>query len=296
MKCSCCKKDSIYETDKAYCTDHFIEFFEKRFYETINKYNLIKSSDKIAVACSGGKDSTVALYLVSKVFENVEALAIDEGIKGYRKYTLEDLKEFCQKHKIKLKVISFKEEFGFDLDQVDKKRLCTVCGTFRRYMINKYAREYDKLVTGHNLDDEAQNVLMNLLKTNMNSLVRLGPVSGVIQDEKFVPRVKPLYFISEKEVKIYSFIKEFNIRHIECPYASSSIRSKVRDILNNYELINQGAKINLINNYLKLDLSAIHNVKTKLTHCKECGEPSTGEICSCCVLVNQIKPTILNKK
>ncbi|MBS1267070.1 MAG: tRNA-5-methyluridine(54) 2-sulfurtransferase [Candidatus Woesearchaeota archaeon] len=294
MKCKRCTKPQIYN---EFCQDHFVEYFENLFYKTVKKYQLVKHSEKIAVACSGGKDSTVVLHLLNKKYKNVTALLIDEGIKGYRAKTLDDLKKFCNANNIKLTVVSFKEEFGFDLDQVNKKRLCTVCGTFRRYLLNKYARGYDKIVTGHNLDDEAQNILMNLLKKNINSLIRLGPVSGIIQDEMFVPRVKPLYFISEKEVKLYTYIKQFDIRHIECPYASSSMRNKVRDILNNYELNNPSSKLNLVKNFLDLDLKQETNLSTStLNHCEKCGEPCTGQICSCCNLIQQIKPTIINNK
>ena len=54
---------------------------------------------------------------------------------------------------------------------------CSVCGTFRRHMLNKH-REYDVLATGHNRDDEAQSIIMNLMKNQLSLLVKLGPQSG----------------------------------------------------------------------------------------------------------------------
>src|SRR3989344_7012377 len=124
---SCCNSKKIFNN---LCKEHFIKQFEKKVYKTIKDYKLIKPNDKIVVAVSGGKDSLTVLYLLSQKYK-VTALAIDEGIKGYRKHTLKDLTNFCNKHKIKLKIKSVKDEFGMDLDGVIsnlKLKPCSVCG------------------------------------------------------------------------------------------------------------------------------------------------------------------------
>ena len=61
---------------------HFIYLIEKRVKKTIRKYSLIKPKEKILLAMSGGKDSSVAAYLINKIFSNsceIKALLIDEG-------------------------------------------------------------------------------------------------------------------------------------------------------------------------------------------------------------------------
>ena len=45
----------------------FIRYFEKKVLYAIRKFNLINKSDKVAVACSGGKDSNVVLYILNKL-------------------------------------------------------------------------------------------------------------------------------------------------------------------------------------------------------------------------------------
>ena len=141
---------------------------------------------KIAVATSGGKDSLAMLYLLNKHYKNVEAIAIDEGISGYRADTLKALIDFCDKNKIKYHIYSFMSEFGKTLDKMMKKQEnpCTVCGILRRQLLNKYSRGFDKLSIGHNRDDEAQSILMNLLKNNLEISARLGPFVGLIRDKK----------------------------------------------------------------------------------------------------------------
>jgi len=74
-----------------------------------------------------------------------------------------------------------------------------------------------KVVTGHNLDDEAQAIIMNIFKANTSLAAHLGPISGVQEHSLFVQRVKPLYLCPEKEVKLYTILKRFQVQFVECP-------------------------------------------------------------------------------
>ena len=51
--------------------------FESQVKKIIKKYNLLKKSDKVMVAVSGGKDSMTVLYLLKKFGYNVSALHIN---------------------------------------------------------------------------------------------------------------------------------------------------------------------------------------------------------------------------
>lgn len=292
--CSYCKSQAAYIdiNQKRYCRKHFLSNFEKRVGTTIKRYKLLDKKERIAVACSGGKDSTTALYILNKLYKDVEAIAIDEGIKGYRKKTLDDLKRFCKMHGIKLNIYSFKKEFGFYLDKIkDKKSICMQCGVLRRYLLNQKAKGFDKLATGHNLDDEAQSILMNIYKSNIESLMRLGPISGVARDAKFVPRVKPLYLCTEKECLIYSCLMRFDVGYNECPHAGFSFRANVRDLLNEYEYKNLGSKQRLVENFLLVlpKIKKSYSRKTEIGYCDLCGEPSMAKVCNACSIVKSIK-------
>src|SRR3989344_3142140 len=85
------------------------------------------------------------------------------------------------KEKDKVNIVSFNKEFGFTLDKIVKgRRPCSVCGVLRRSLLNTKARELGatKLVTGHNLDDEAQTIIMNQFRRNIDASSRLGPLTG----------------------------------------------------------------------------------------------------------------------
>ena len=290
MKCKKCKDNAVIS---GFCEKHFVEYFEKKVKATIKEFNLISKKDRVVVAVSGGKDSIATLYLLKKFGYNVEGLAINEGIAGYRKKTLDDLKNFSKKEKVKVKIISFQKEFGLALDDAVKKTKetpCHVCGVLRRFLLNKYSKDYDVIATGHNLDDEAQAVMMNIFKAQTELLSRLGPVSGIKIGKGFTKRVKPLYFLKEKEVKVYTILKGFSIGFVECPYTHMSFRSEVQKALNEYESKHVGAKMNIIKSFLKglPGLKRKFKTKNEVSTCKICGEPAANETCRTCFLIKKI--------
>ncbi len=302
MQCIQCNNKAVIKLQHgSLCKEHFISYFEKKVFKTINKYNLVERRDVICCAASGGKDSLTVLYLLKKYFQknnlplqNLKALCIDEGIKGYRSITLQYLTQFCQEHEIPLEVQSFKENFNTTLDNaipiINKKtgkKACNICGAWRRYLLNKYAKEMGatKVVTGHNLDDEAQAVLMNIFKANNAQAAKLGPISGVKLFKGFVQRVKPLYFCTEKETRLYTFLKNINVDNAECPNIVQSYRADIRDMLNNFEAKYPGSKTSIINSFLyTLPLLKEHSIREESAPktCEECSEPSHKPICNAC--------------
>lgn len=287
MGCSECDSKAVFLFPEL-CKEHFIAYFEDKVFDTITRFKLLKKGESVVVACSGGKDSTATLHLLKKFHGKVVALAIDEGISGYREKTLVDLEKFCKTNQIELRTYSFEREVGKTLDNMLKQKThpCTVCGTFRRYLLNKHAKRFDKLATGHNMDDESQAVLMNLMKGNADLIWNSTPITSEVKG--FVQKIKPLYFCSEKEVAAYVVIKGFDVGFTECPNMSKSFRNQVRDVLNDYESKNKGTKKNILEKHLNL-LGKTGLKKKEFTYCSNCGEPSRGEICKACRLMQSFK-------
>jgi len=284
-----------------YKNKYIKEKFEKTILTTINKFKLFNQKNKILVAASGGKDSTTILYILKKYKYNVEAIAIDQSITSYSKKNIENITNFCKQHKIKLHKFSFQKEFGYPLCSLQsiltkkgaKFKSCTTCGVLRRYLINKKSRSLKPIVivTGHNLDDEAQSVLMNLLKNNLEMLTRLGPKTGITRDKKFIPRVKPLYLISEKEITAYSKAMNFPVIYERCPCASVSYRNHIRNLLNKVEKINPKIKQNIINYFLKNlpKLRKQFQTTQKINYCSACKEPAKDKLCQTCKIISLLK-------
>ena len=201
------------------------------------------------------------LYLLNKLKDRkrfkIEALLIDEGIKGYRDLSIKDARRFCKDLNVKLNIVPYEREFEYSLDKIIKKlkiKPCSVCGVFRRYLLNKYARElkFDKLATGHNLDDEVQTILMNQFRNNPEVSARLGPITGIEDNEKFVRRIKPLYMLTEKETTTYAYLKNFNLKFCECPYNTQAYRISVREFVNNFEQKYPGTKHSILKSFLEI--------------------------------------------
>jgi len=300
--CKNCKKEAVYKliSGEPLCKNCFIKYFEKKVLKTIRIFKLIDKEDYIGVAISGGKDSLTVLNILNLVAQKhrklkLIAILIDEGIKGYREKTIVDAKKFCKENNIPLKIYSYKKEFGFTLDQIIKKtkeKPCSICGVLRRNLLNTKARELKvkKLATGHNLDDEAQAVMMNQLRRNIEVSARLGPITGVKEDKRFIRRIKPLYLMLEKEIMIYSFIKGFVGELTECPYERESYRSAVRDMLNNFEEKYPGSKNSIITSFLEILplLKTKYKQKKEIKSCLECKEPSSQEICQKCKILKKL--------
>jgi uncharacterized protein (TIGR00269 family) len=269
---------------------------ETKVARAIGQFHLIEEGDKILCAVSGGKDSTAALYVLNRLYQGVEAITLDASIGDYTKRNLENIKAFCHTSNIKLHIVSFREEFGHSLCYIQsilKSRgvglsSCAICGVLKRHLLNKKARELKKsvLVTGHNKDDEAQSIIMNIFRGNMELLAKLGPKTGVVHNRKFIQRVKPLYFVSEAETEEYSRAMDFPVVYARCPCTVDSYRNSIRCLLNRYEKSHPQAKDSIVSYFLK----NMHALKEKYSEgeprvCARCGEPCRKDMCKACEII-----------
>ena len=282
------------------CKSCFIKYFERKVRKTIRQHKLFKKGQHIGIAVSGGKDSLTTLYVLHKIVTpqkttKLTAILIDEGIKGYRDETFEFAKKICKELEVPLKSTSYKKEFKKTLDHILKNndiKPCTVCGVFRRYLLNNMAQKLkiDVLATGHNLDDEAQSILMNQFRNNISASARLGPITGIKKDKKFIRRIKPLYFLTEKEIMTYAFIKNLATPHNECPHSKNSYRGEMRKLINDFDKKYPSSKHSIINSFMEILPILKKNYKqSEIKYCKSCGEPSSQETCKTCKLIKEIK-------
>jgi len=290
---------------QRFCEEHFCRLIETRFRKTVRKFSLFGPKERLAVAVSGGKDSLTALFLTNKFYSNankITAILIDEGIPGYRDKALKAAKESCRDWGIPFKVSSFKKEFGYSMKEIQRileknpsQNLgspCTFCGTLRRSILNRAARKVKagKLVTGHNLDDEAQSILMNACDNDLKRFVRGGTKSSAA-GKRLVRRAKPLCEIPEREIFFYTQfqgIKSYTGKC--CPFSEKAKRNDYRSVLNQLEEKYPGTKFSLWQFFNEVQLQlAKRPAKTKLKKCGKCGEPCSGEKCEACRKAAQIK-------
>ncbi|MBI4210693.1 MAG: TIGR00269 family protein [Candidatus Diapherotrites archaeon] len=307
------------------CAQHFNEFFEHRVRKTMRTNRMVKYGEKVAVGVSGGKDSMVTLHMLNKVFgetwqNRIEAIMIDEGIRGYRDKAIEIAEEYCTAHSIPYNVVSMEDELGISTEQAMRRiheaqgsmgATCSYCGVFRRQMLNRTARETgaQKLATGHNMDDEVQSIAMNVFSGDFTRLARIGEVAGGVKSAKLVPRIKPLYETPEKDIIAYAALN--GIRHYSdecCPYSWMAKRNMYRKTLNDLENAVPGTKHSILASFRKLKpaLRMLEsNRSSAITECAQCGEASNSGTCASCRQMEKlmemrgnkapIRPKILKK-
>jgi uncharacterized protein (TIGR00269 family) len=299
--CSKCKSPSvtfIRYNGTHLCSDHFIQYFEKRVKKDLKKQGKTQGPAKIGVAVSGGKDSIVLLHMMHNIFSErsdvkVVCITVDEGIKGYRDKSLSYVKDNCKLLDIDFHIVSFKDLVGFTMDEIAAKKdepgECSYCGVFRRLCLNQKAKELGvtKLATGHNLDDMAQSILMNFVNGDMKKLARLGPHVKV--QPGLIPRIMPLRSIPEKENMLYAILKDFKFHDAECPYSARALRGSFRDIVDVLEYQTPGTRHGILNSYDSIkDLLLQQYPPANLSKCKNCGEPTSQEFCKVCLLKKRI--------
>ncbi|OVA16023.1 tRNA(Ile)-lysidine/2-thiocytidine synthase [Macleaya cordata] len=270
----------------------FYAVFEEEIHCVIVDNQLFKPGERIAIGASGGKDSTVLAYALSELNRrhnyglDLFLLSVDEGITGYRDDSLETVKRNEVQYGLPLKVVSYKDLYGWTMDEIVKmiglKNNCTFCGVFRRQALDRGAAllKVDKLVTGHNADDIAETVLLNILR---GDIARLGRCTSITTGEDGpIPRCKPFKYTYEKEIVIYPF--RCNTHLIAGIYSPNAYRGFAREFIKDLERIRPRAILDIIKSGENFRIAT----STKMPEqgiCERCGYISSQKWCKACVLL-----------
>ncbi|KAM3464760.1 hypothetical protein MY5147_009432 [Beauveria neobassiana] len=239
------------------CKECFLTVFEDEVHHTIISSKLFLRGEKVAIGASGGKDSTVLASVLKTLNErhnyglDLVLLSVDEGIKGYRDDSLETVKRNAVQYEMPLQIVGYDTLYGWTMDQVvetiGKKGNCTYCGVFRRQALDRGAKmlEIKHVVTGHNADDIAETVLMNLLRGDLSRLSRsTSIVTGNSSND--VKRSKPLKYAYEKEIVLYAYHKKLDYFSTECIYSPEAFRGTARSLIKNLEKVRPSAILDIV--------------------------------------------------
>jgi len=339
MDCDKCGDEAVMHA--AYsglhlCESDFSRSVEKRVRRRVREDDLLsddatpENPETWVIGLSGGKDSVVLTRILHETFAEdprveLVGLTIHEGIEGYRDRSLEACLDLTESTGIRHEVVSYEEEFDFRMDHVVREdpegmAPCAYCGVFRRDLLSKYAEELgaDKLLTGHNLDDEAQTALMNILEGDVRQVAKhfdasLGSFEerpsggagsesteserrarGADHDEAFVPRAKPLRDVPEKEVALYAHLQDLPTHMAECPHASEAYRGEIQELLYDLEENHPGTRHSIMAGYEELAGIVAERYRGEdgdapdLRECERCGATTTRELCRKCQLVESV--------
>jgi cytoplasmic tRNA 2-thiolation protein 1 len=268
----------------------------------MSKYSMLNYNDKVAVAVSGGKDSLSLLYIMKKILDSrhrttdLIAITIDEGIRGYRDESLKIVQEFCSNIHVPSKVLSYKEIFGIDMDEAIKLRSaekmtsCSICGTFRRRAMDIAAEAVgaNVVATAHNLDDQVQSFMINILAGDVERIGWTYP-EPVMYGTNKLKKIKPFVELYEQEIVFYALQRSIPFQAEECPYMHESIRTDLRQFLNKFENEHPGIKYNIYNSTTKISKAVRSGMKTAGGRvCSICRRECTSEICAACNTIKSL--------
>ncbi|ELU09290.1 hypothetical protein CAPTEDRAFT_102102 [Capitella teleta] len=297
VQCAACGKKAILKRPKtadAMCRECFYWAFEEEIHKTIIDAKLFTPGDKVAIGASGGKDSTVLAYVMKALNDrynyrlDLYLLSVDEGITGYRDDSLETVKRNRDQYCLPLKIVSYEDLYGWTMDAIVKeiglKNNCTFCGVFRRQALDRGAMltECNKIVTGHNADDIAETVIMNILRGDIARLRRCTAITT--GQEGSLPRCKPFKYTYEKEIVMYAYFKKLDYFSTECIYSPNAYRGYARAFIKDVEKVRPSAIIDIIHSGESLSIKKDVKMPVQGT-CTRCGYVSSQDVCKACLLL-----------
>ncbi|MDR2899800.1 MAG: tRNA lysidine(34) synthetase TilS, partial [Clostridiales bacterium] len=218
--------------------------------KNIKTNNLIRRGERIIVAFSGGGDSSALLDILHKCQDmlgfNITAVHVNHGIRGEESDRDETFAgEFCKGRNIEFKAyrvdaLKYAKEHSMSLENAAR--------ILRMDALKSALSECNasKIATAHNLNDQAETVLMRLMRGSSGYGLRgMDIQSGLI--------IRPLLNISRAEIDKY--LLESNI-----PYVTDSTnasldftRNRIRNVL--IPLIKKDFNPNIIDTLAKTALS-----------------------------------------
>lgn len=179
-----------------------------KFNETIKKYKLIQKQDTILVAVSGGPDSIALLLLLSslesKMGLTLHIAHVDHGLRKDSQFDALFVKDWARRLGIPISILR--------LDPRLKERKGSLEEIYRQARLDYFIRtamaiKADKIALGHNLDDQAETILMRLLRgTGLSGLIGIS-AKRKIKNKIFI---RPLLETSRREIE--AFLKRRKVK------------------------------------------------------------------------------------
>lgn len=197
---------------------------EKKVSDYINKYSMVKEKDHIILAVSGGPDSMALLYVMNKLKNHFKYNLTVAHVNHSLRPEADEEEGLVKKCSLNLGIPFYSHKADVKkIAQQEKKSIEEVGRIVRYQFFNQLLNELnaDLIATAHHQDDNAETVLLNLLRgTGIKGLRGILPVNNNL--------IRPLLGVSKSEIMDY--IKENSIPYCidESNYDPVYLRNKIR--------------------------------------------------------------------
>jgi tRNA(Ile)-lysidine synthase len=193
----------------------------KKIQENIFRYELFDRSDKIVVGVSGGPDSICLLDALCKLKKkyNLELVVahVNYGLRGKDSEKDEALvKKIAEKYSLPIEVLKARK-VGESEEKLRKIRY-----DFFEKVSKKYKADF--VAVGHNLNDQAETVLMRLIRGT--GLKGIGAIKFRNQNI-----IRPLLNVPRKEILAYLRKNKISYRIDKTNLGTDFTRNKIRNRL-----------------------------------------------------------------
>ena len=203
---------------------------EEKVYDTIKKYELIENGNTIVIGVSGGPDSMALLNILYYLKENKRinckliVAHINHGIRQEADEETQYVESFCISKNIpcyikkeKVEVLAKKLKIG--TEEAGRK--------LRYSFFEEIAKKVnaDKIVTAHNANDNAETVLMNIIRGSGTSGLKGIEVK---RDDRYI---RPLIKCSRKEIEEYCDQNKLEPKKDKTNNENIYTRNKIRNQL-----------------------------------------------------------------
>lgn len=243
-----------------------------KFTKAINRYELVKEGDSIAVCISGGKDSMLMaklfqeLRLHNKFSFDVKFIVMDPGYNSANREAIEN-----NARRLNVPVTIFESDIFDSVFHIEKSP-CYICARMRRGYLYSYAKEIgcNKIALGHHYDDVIETILMGMLYG-----AQIQTMMPKLHSTNFegMELIRPMYLIREQAIEAWRDYNGLKFLQCACKFTqdceeqgdkeSLSKRKEVKELIRELSEVNPFVEANIFKSVENVNLDTIIAYKRK---------------------------------
>lgn len=206
------------------------KWYLTRVKRAINDYGMIADGDHVVAGVSGGKDSTVLLFVLAYLRDyshlrfGLDAVMLDLG---WGEIDFQPHRELCRRLGVRLHI--YAHPVAAIIREKKGMNPCTLCGKLRAGLLNSIALDLgaNRVAVGHHLDDVIETWFLNLIFTGrMKTFLPSTYLSNT-----GLTLIRPLVYLPERVTSGLARAEALPVIENPCPYNGHTQRDEMKRIV-----------------------------------------------------------------